>query len=136
MDSSLSFVDSARESLSSVADSIHVYNEQFFDECSSATKGRYRVNDARDFDAKTLHIEIHPTVEGISLLMGCKSRSVWTSVGKLGKDEPVHASSSFAPLGEKVVTILFDRSKFSEAQAKKWWDLNKQDPLFCTSSVR
>ena len=130
----IDFLDSSVDTIGSVDSSLATlqHTARFFDECSSSSKGRYRVNNARyarlpnllqlsrdnffkslllcrDFDAKTLHIQPNPYDAGISFLMGKKA-------GEQNR--------------EQVVTILFDRNKFSEEQALKWWTRNKGQSEF------
>ena len=110
-------------------DKVEAKVEPFFDTASSSsTKGRYRVNDARDFDAKTLRFEKHATDFGVSFLLGTKTKNVWASVGKELKRETADVGEEEAVNGiEQVVTVLFDRSIFSEDQARSWWERNQLD---------
>ena len=134
----MSIHDSYSSMFTGATSEISAIPEPFFDPASSsATKGRYRVNDARDFDAKTLRFENNATDAGVSYLVGKKTKNVWTNAGKMLKGQSIDTNEEdvFSD-EEKVVTILFDRSVFSEEQAKLWWERNKFLPLFCSSPTR
>jgi len=111
------YLDSVTSSVESFTPSTIQIESQFFDSSSTATKGRFRLNEPKDFDAKTLHLDSHPTSLGISMLMGVKLRAQDIDE-KAGMDN------------EKVVTLIFDKTMFTEVQAMKWWLENKSDPLF------
>jgi hypothetical protein len=102
------YLDSVSSSIDSFAPSLVEEVVSFFDSSSTATKGRFRLNEPKDFDAKSLHLDNHPLSIGVSMLMGA------------------NLSSGI----EKVVTVIFDKTMFTEAQAMKWWEENKQDPIF------
>eukprot|EP00602_Paraphysomonas_sp_CaronLab_P011111 CAMPEP_0185023352 /NCGR_PEP_ID=MMETSP1103-20130426/6033_1 /TAXON_ID=36769 /ORGANISM="Paraphysomonas bandaiensis, Strain Caron Lab Isolate" /LENGTH=617 /DNA_ID=CAMNT_0027555909 /DNA_START=95 /DNA_END=1945 /DNA_ORIENTATION=- len=71
---------------------------KFFDASSTADKGRHRVNDARDFDTKTMYRKTDILNSSVTLLMGQRRNSAQV----------------------EIITVLFDRSEFSEDGAKKW----------------
>lgn len=78
----------------------------FFDKSSSDEKGRFRVRDARSFDLDSMRRKPNRddgTDDGVMFLVGKRSNSGI----------------------EGVITVLFDRSKFNEEDASKWWDLNR-----------
>ncbi len=82
----------------------------FFDRSSSMDKGRFRVRDAREYHTDSLRrvpvsFKGIPSCEGVMLLVG---------------KEIDRACNE-----EDVVTVLFQRSQFSEEEASKWWKENK-----------
>jgi len=78
----------------------------FFDKSSSADKGRFRVHDAKLFQPDSMHRKPDTATAqgGVTLLMGERM------------DKPGE---------EQVITVLFDRSIFSEEDAKVWWSYNR-----------
>lgn len=70
----------------------------FFDPLSSAERGRKRVRDARLFQPSSMQRAV--AEDGIVLLLGNLA-------------EP--------PRSEHVICVLFDRAKFTEADAMRWW---------------
>jgi hypothetical protein len=66
------FLDSVNEDINVTNTASEGLAIGFFDSSSTATKGRHRVNEPRDFDAKTLHLESHPSTLGVSMLIGTK----------------------------------------------------------------
>ena len=84
----------------------------FFDPSSTTDKGRHRLQDAREFDTDTLHRRSDVLHEGVSLLMGVKR----APIGKPGGGRR----------REEVITVMFDRSEFTERDAKGWWLENKE----------
>jgi hypothetical protein len=88
----------------------------FFDKSSSNDKGRFRVRDARYFAPDSIRRIAVPWdsrgTTGIMLLVG---RKYTTS-----HDTPNLLSD------EQVITVLFDRPKFDEDGACRWWQLNRR----------
>jgi len=86
----------------------------FFDRSSSVDKGRFRVRDAKDFAPESMRRRPLDgggiDDEGIMILVGKKDYE---------KDEGNNVE-------ELAITILFDRSKFSEHAASEWWQTNRQ----------
>jgi hypothetical protein len=84
----------------------------FFDRSSSTERGRFRVRDARQYAPDSLRRIPVPDLmtEGVSLL-----------VGKSGIDYDEERVEK-----EIVITVLFDRSKFSEITASDWWSMNRK----------
>ena len=80
----------------------------FFDKTSSADIGRFRVRCATYFASETMRRkpDIESGIDGVMLL-----------VGKLKNCEQVDE--------DFVITILFDRARFSEQSASKWWWCNR-----------
>mmetsp|Transcript_15601 Transcript_15601/g.25998 ORF Transcript_15601/g.25998 Transcript_15601/m.25998 type:complete len:1156 (-) Transcript_15601:213-3680(-) len=76
---------------------------RFFDQTSTADKGRHRVHDARDFDTKSMFRKPDLMNDAVTLLMGKKRNSD----------------------AMDIITVLFDRGKFSEEGARLWWNENR-----------
>lgn len=76
----------------------------FFDLSSTAERGRFRVNDARGFVPESMRRAPHPEHPAIVLLTGLRPHR-----------HPVH------PGEEQIITVMFDRAEFTEAQAEQWW---------------
>ena len=102
----------------SISKVIHPYQRyeagevNFFDRSSSSERGRFRVRDARQYAPDSLRLIPVPeiTTEGVSLLVGKKCTRF-----NEGREKK-----------EYVITILFDKSKFSEKAASDWWAMNKK----------
>lgn len=75
----------------------------FFDRSSSTQKGRFRVRDAREFAPESMRRK-PDTEQGIMFLVG----------------EKIGGGTEFT------ITIMFDRSLFTEHAASVWWRLNKK----------
>lgn len=84
------------------------HSNRFFDASSTSDKGRYRVNDARDFDIKSMYRKVDVIHPSVTLLMGRKRNSNQ----------------------EDIITVLFDRTSFTEDEAKEWWKLHRERLLF------
>ncbi len=80
----------------------------FYDRSSSAEKGRFRVRDARDFIPGTMRRKAfsEELEETIMLLVG-------------KRDDNDDAE-------ELTITIMFDRSQFTEKAASEWWHNNRK----------
>ena len=62
--------------------------------------------------------------EGVTLLLGVRRTH---NLGASGGLVPaVSQGGDFAAGEEEVITVLFDRSQFSEDRARAWWQLNKE----------
>eukprot|EP01042_Synura_sphagnicola_P001694 gene1694-1986_t len=70
-------------------------DQRFYDPSSTADKGRFRVYDARDFDPKSMYRKPDPVCSEVTQLRGVR------------RDDGL----------ELVITLLFDRSRFTEEQA-------------------
>ncbi len=84
----------------------------FFDRSSSSEIGRFRVRDAREFNADSLR--------RISALdtSYTSNDGVWFLVGTKKESQTYH-----------VITILFSRSHFDESSAIEWWQVNRSSVL-------
>eukprot|EP00605_Chrysophyceae_sp_TOSAG23-4_P002095 GSChrysophyteH1.ASY1.ANO1.2321.1 assembled CDS len=80
----------------------------FFDPSSTTDKGRHRLHDAREFETESLHRRSDVLNDAVSLLCGVR-RDAWNAGRK----------------HEEIITVMFDRSEFSERQAREWWFENK-----------
>ena len=85
----------------------------FFDPSSTTDKGRLRLHDAREFETESLHRRPDIINEYVTLLMGIRRAGSATGM------------SSLRAKKEEIVTVLFDRSEFSEKSAREWWTENK-----------
>ena len=83
----------------------------------------------------------HPTDDGVSYLLGkmivtpnldIKDLNAYKNDKLREKDIAVSGDHEQT---EKVVTILFDRTKFSEDRAQEWWENNKYNAIFSMPSV-
>ena len=75
-------------------------------------------HDARDFITDSMHRKPDLVHEGVTLLCGIRK-------------EPKGSSGSGSGSGgggrkEEVITVLFDRSEFSEKSAREWWLKNRE----------
>lgn len=100
---------------------------RFFDPSSSADKGRFRVRDAKGFAPGSMrrkpHIYNVNTDDENENNQGEKEFSVKND-GEGGSGVTLLVGKKEADaecFKEKVITILFDKSKFTEASARKWW---------------
>jgi hypothetical protein len=87
----------------------------FFGSSSTSDKGRVRLQEARDFVTDSLVRKADILHDGVTLLMGVRR-------GKVGAD----SSKSARRNKEEIITLLFDRSEFSERSAKEWWMTHKE----------
>ena len=85
----------------------------------------------RDFQTKSLNRRPDPLHEGVTLLMGVR-RVGATAASVQGNPFAASGLDSGTPLKEgaangpeEVITVLFDRSQFTEDRARAWWQLNK-----------
>ncbi|CAM9210041.1 unnamed protein product [Phaeothamnion confervicola] len=79
----------------------------FFDPATSTVdKGRFRVRDARRFLPHSMRraADALATGDGVTLLLGRRA-------------EPPHV--------EQAVTVMFDRGRFNEREAREWWGRNR-----------
>ena len=83
----------------------------FFDRSSSTEKGRFRVRDARDFKPESMRRKEDVT-PGVMLLVGKRNRPIMEAGGA----EEVEDGET-----EQAITLLFDRSLFTEKQAIQFW---------------
>ncbi len=85
----------------------------------------------RDFYTKSLNRKPDPLNEGVTLLMGVRrvaatASSVQGNLFSTGGPDSGTPVKDGAPSGpEEVITVLFDRSQFTEDRARAWWQLNK-----------
>jgi len=84
----------------------------FFDETSTAEKGKHRVNDARLFDSNSLHRQTDNNHNGVTIV--------------LGKQRHHSDDDNNTDNNDKVIVLLFDKDQFNELQAYKWWNENCQ----------
>ena len=92
----------------------------FFDKNSSTLdKGRFRVRDARHFAPESMRRRKDPE---------CSNNSIMLLVGKILEDDKVDNKTDDAKnsIEEQVITIIFDRSEFSEKDALDWWNENRR----------
>ena len=81
---------------------------RFFDSSSTADKGRFRLHDARDFVADSMFRKPDIINDSVTLLCGTR------------KDTGA----------QSVITVLFDRTEFSETKAREWWLSNRDRIVF------
>ena len=81
---------------------------RFFDSSSTADKGRFRLHDAREFVAESMFRKQDILNDSVTLLCGTR------------KDNGL----------QQIITVLFDRTDFSEAKAREWWLDNRDRLLF------
>lgn len=81
---------------------------RFFDSSSTADKGRFRLHDAREFVAESMFRKQDILNDSVTLLCGTR------------KDNGL----------QQIITVLFDRTEFSEAKAREWWLDNRDRLLF------
>jgi hypothetical protein len=81
---------------------------RFFDSSSTSDKGRFRLHDARDFIAESMFRKTDILNESVTLLCGTR------------KDNGA----------VQIITVLFDRTDFSEAKARAWWLENRDRLIF------
>jgi len=81
---------------------------RFFDSSSTSDKGRFRLHDARDFIAESMFRKTDILNESVTLLCGTR------------KDNGA----------VQIITVLFDRTEFSEANARAWWIENRDRLIF------
>jgi hypothetical protein len=110
---------SSSSSSSSARQVYDINNElaAFFDPTSTADKGRYRVQDARSFVTDSLHRKPDLVHEGVTLLCGVRK--------EVRGAERADGGSGVGGRKEEVITVLFDRSEFSEKRAREWWLANR-----------
>lgn len=83
----------------------------FFDKSSSAEMGRFRVRDARDFSPESMKrkpVSGEGATDGVLLLVGRNNNEIPEKTDELA------------------ITILFDKTKFSEKTASDWWYQHRQ----------
>ena len=107
---SISNGDGTRKGTTAALYDINNQFDHFFDPSSTSDKGRYRLHDARDYITDTMHRKKDMLHEGVTLLVGIRR-------GSEGLNRK-----------EEVITLLFDRSEFSEKSARAWW-LENRDRL-------
>ena len=94
----------------------------FFDRSSSTERGRFRVRDARGFRPDSMRRkpdEGRNPEDEVMLLVGMKESNN-EKIGNNNGDDNIQEQE------ELVITILFDRSKFSERAASEWWMKHRQ----------
>lgn len=84
----------------------------FFDRSSSADKGRFRVRDAREYHTDSLR-RVPVSFNGMSACDG-----IMFLIGN-------RVDGACDEEDSDIVTVLFDRSQFSEEEAAKWWRENR-----------
>ena len=90
----------------------------FYDRSSSSDKGRFRVRDVRDFVPSSMKRKpFVPFCDGNENQNRDDSSGITLLIGK--KD------SSMACHNELVITIIFEKTKYTEASARKWWRENR-----------
>jgi len=79
----------------------------------------------RDFHTKSMHRRPDTLDEGVTLLLGVRRTQ---NTGASGGLAPAVSQTGGLAAGEEeeVITVLFDRSQFSEDRARAWWQLKKE----------
>ena len=122
---------------------------RFFDQTSTAEKGRYRVHDARSVLPLPLFVVglSHPSVPltpcpcgfaSLSLSLSCftnplihrdfDTKSMFRKPDLLNDAVTLLMGKKRSSGAMDIITVLFDRAKFSEEGARIWWQEN-QDRL-------
>lgn len=97
-------------------------NQKFFDSSSTADKGRFRIHDAREFDIKSMHRKTDIFHSGVTLLLGKRRVSHQYQY----QNQQSSNNTTTNPNDDEIITVLFDRTSFTEDEAKLWWESNKE----------
>lgn len=65
--------------------------------------------------------------DGVTLLLGVRrTNNLGTSGSGVPKQPSGQLAEEWSAADEEVITVLFDRTQFTEDRAKAWWQLNKE----------
>lgn len=106
-------------------------NQKFFDASSTSDKGRYRIHDAREFDIKSMYRKTDIFHSGVTLLFGKRrishqQQSSSSSSSSITSVSSISTNNTSNLINDEIITVLFDRTSFTEDEAKLWWDNNKE----------